>query len=125
VKYLSPEQVLFIHSRIIEMTGGAQGVLDVGLLLSAVSRARATFEGRDLYPDIFHKTAALMEYLARNHPFVDGNKRTAIASAGISLGLNGKNLTAGQKELERFTLAVATGKTALDHAATWFKKYAL
>jgi death on curing protein len=125
VKYLSPEQVLFIHSRIIEMTGGAQGVLDVGLLLSAVSRARATFEGRDLYPDIFHKTAALMESLARNHPFVDSNKRTAIASAGIFLGLNGKNLTAGQKELERFTLAVATGKTALDHAVTWFKKYAL
>ncbi len=51
-----------------------------------------------------------MESLARNRPFVDGNKRTAIASAGVFLGLNGKNLTAGQKELERFTLSVATAR---------------
>jgi death-on-curing protein len=124
VKYLSAEQVLFIHSRIIDTTGGAHGVLDAGLLLSAVSRARATFEGRDLYPDIFHKAAALMESLSRNHPFIDGNKRTAITSAGVFLGLNGHNLKAAQKELERFTLSLATGEASFDSAVAWFRKHA-
>ncbi|MEJ2683000.1 MAG: type II toxin-antitoxin system death-on-curing family toxin [Candidatus Sulfobium sp.] len=125
MKYLSPEQVLFIHSRIIDETGGAHGVLNIDLLRSAVARPRATFAGKNLYPDIFHKAAALMESLARNHPFVDGNKRTAITSAGIFLALDSRNLTAGQKELERFTLSVATGRTALDHAVTWFRRHAL
>lgn len=124
MKYLSPEQVLFIHSRTIDETGGAHGVLNIGLLRSAVARPRATFAGKNLYPDIFHKTAALMESLARNHPFVDGNKRTAITSAGLFLGLNGHNLKAGQRELERFTLSVATGRTAFDHAVAWFKRHA-
>jgi death-on-curing protein len=125
VKYLSAEQVLFIHSRIIDRTGGAHGILDVGLLRSAVSRARATFGGRELYPDIFHKAAALMESLARNHPFVDGNKRTAITSAGVFLGLNGYALNAGQKELERFALSLATGEASFDSAVAWFRKHAL
>lgn len=123
MKHLAPEQVLFIHSRIIDATGGAHGILDIGLLRSAVSRPLATFGAKDLYPDIFHKAAALMESLARNHPFIDGNKRTAITSAGVFLGLNGHHLIAGQKELERFTLSVATGKASIDYAAAWFKKH--
>ena len=122
MKYIWPEQVLFIHSRIIDETGGAHGILNIDLLRSAVARPRATFAGKNLYPDIFHKAAALMESLARNHPFIDGNKRTAITSAGIFLALNGHDLTAGQKELEGFALSVATGKTSFDHAAAWFKK---
>jgi death-on-curing protein len=124
VKYLSAEQVLFIHSRIINATGGAHGVLDVGLLRSAVSRPMATFEGKDLYPDIFRKAAALMESLARNHPFVDGNKRTAITSAGVFLSLNGHDLKAGQKELENFALSVATGELSLGRSAAWFTRHA-
>ncbi len=124
MKYLSAEQVLFIHSRIIDTTGGAHGVLDIGLLRSAVSRAMATFEGRDLYPDVFHKAAALMQSLARNHPFVDGNKRTAITSAGVFLSRNGCRLNAGQKELEKFTLSVATGKASFDSTVAWLRKHA-
>ena len=118
---LTAEQVLFIHSRLIDSTGGAHGVRDTGMLKSAVARPEATFEGKDLYPDNFHKTAALMESLARNHPFIDGNKRTAITSAGIFLQLNVHILTASQKDLEKFTLRVATGKVSLQAAAKWFK----
>jgi death-on-curing protein len=124
VKYLSAEQVLFIHSRIIDATGGAHGILDIVLLRSAVSPPAATFEGKDLYPDVFHKAAALMESLARNHPFVDGNKRTAIAAAGVFLGMNGHDLRVGQKELERFALSVATGEASFGYSAEWFKKHA-
>jgi death-on-curing protein len=125
VKYLSPEQVLFIHSRIIDTTGGSHGIRDIGLLQSSVSRPKATFDGKDLYPDVFRKAAALMESLARDHPFIDGNKRTAITSTAIFLGMNGYRLETTQKELERFTLSVAVGRVQFDDIAAWFNKFTL
>ena len=123
MKYLTAEQVLFIHSRLIDETGGSHGIRDLGLLQSAVSRPMATFGGEDLYPDIFQKAAALMESLIKNHPFIDGNKRTAISSTGLFLRINGYNLETSQKELEDFTLDMATGKVSLNDAAKWFKQY--
>jgi death-on-curing protein len=121
VKYLSPEQVLFIHSRLIDTTGGGHGIPDIGLFQSAVARSQATFEGKDLCPDVFRKAAALMESLAGNHPFVDGNKRTAIAAAAVFLGMTGYGLDTTQEELERFTLSVAVGKVRFDDITAWFK----
>src|SRR5688572_20333207 len=82
VKYLSPQQVLAIHDQMIKRFGGSSGIRDVGLLESAVARPKATFDGNDLYPSIFQKAAALLQSLLKNHPFVDGNKRTALTSAG-------------------------------------------
>ncbi len=120
MRYLTAEQVLFIHARLITETGGLHGVRDVGLLSSAVERPRATFTGKDLYPGLFRKAAALMESLIGNHPFLDGNKRTAIAAAGILLLLNGYQLTASQKELETFTLEMALKKRDVRDAAEWF-----
>lgn len=78
MKYLTVEQVLFIHARLVSEISGTHGVRDLGLLESAVARPQATFEGNDLYSDIFSKAAALMESLIGNHPFVDGNKRTGM-----------------------------------------------
>ena len=123
MKYLTAEQVLFIHSRLIDETGGSHGIRDLGLLQSAVSRPMATFGGEDLYPDIFQKAAALMESLIKNHPFIDGNKRTAISSTGLFLRINGYSLETSQKELEDFTLNMATGKASVTDAAKWFKQY--
>lgn len=122
MKYLTPEQILFIHSRLIDTTGGSHGIRDVGLLESAAARPMATFGGKDLYPDIFHKTAALMESLAKNHPFIDGNKRTAITSAGLFLRMNGHSLEASQKELEHFAIAMAQSKIVFAEAVEWFEK---
>ncbi|MBI5203442.1 MAG: type II toxin-antitoxin system death-on-curing family toxin [Nitrospirae bacterium] len=123
MKYLTAEQVLFIHSRLIDETGGSHGIRDLGLLQSAVSRPMATFGGEDLYPDIFQKAAALMESLIKNHPFIDGNKRIAISSTGLFLRINGYSLETSQEELEDFTLKMATGKASLDDAVKWFKQY--
>ena len=125
MKYLTEEQVLFIHSRLIDETGGVHGVRDLGLLQSAISRPKATFGSEDLYPDICHKAAALMESLIKNHPFIDGNKRTAITSAGIFLQINGHYLKITQNELELFTIKVATGKISFEIAVEWFEKYFL
>lgn len=123
MRYLTAGQILFIHSRLIDVTGGSHGIRDIGLLQSAVSRPKATFGGKDLYPDIFHKAAAFMESLIKNHPFIDGNKRTAITSAGIFLQINGYHLETAQRELELFTLSVVTSKTSLEDAVKWFNKY--
>lgn len=123
MKYLTAEQVLFIHARMIDETGGAHGVRDIGLLQSAVGRPRVTFGGSDLYPDIFRKTAALPESLARNQPFIDGNKRTAIASAILFLSINGFRLETGQKELVRFAIDLAVGNVTPNEAAAWFRKH--
>ena len=123
MKHLSAEQVLFIHSRIVDETGGSHGIIDLGLLESAVARPRATFRGKDLYPTLFHKAAALMESLIKSHPFVDGNKRTAITSAGIFLQMNGHMLQASQREVVDFTMALATKKAEFEHVVEWFMKH--
>jgi death-on-curing protein len=123
VRYLSAEQVLFIHARLVTETGGLHGVRDVGLLKSAVERPRATFDEKDLYRDLFHKAAALMESLIGNHPFLDGNKRTAISATGLFLMLNKYELTVSQKELETFALDMALKKRDVQDAAAWFRRY--
>jgi death-on-curing protein len=120
--YLTPEQVLFIHSRLVTETGGSHGVRDLGLLESAVARPRATFDGQELYPDLFTKTAALMDSLINNHPFLDGNKRTGITAAGLFLLINGWKLSASSQALETITLQVASEGMEVTALAGWLRK---
>jgi len=124
-RYLTPEQVLFLHSRLISETGGAQGVRDLGLLLSVLGRPRSSFKNANLYPDIFSKTGALMDSLVRNHPFVDDNKRTAIAVAGIFLRFNEWKLEVDNQEMVSFTLACAQSRLSFAEIADWFRDHSL
>ena len=117
--YLTAEQVLFLHARLIEDTGGEHGVRDVNLLLSALGRPLASYGGEDLYPGLFFKAAALADSLIRNHPFVDGNKRTGIAAAGLFLVRNGLHLMASNSELETFTIAIAQSQKTIEEIANW------
>ncbi len=80
MKCLTTHQVLFLHGRLIDTTGGSHGLRDLAFLESAVNRPRATAVGKDLYPALFSKAAALMQSLVLN-----GNKMTAIASAALFL----------------------------------------
>ena len=119
--YLTPEQVLFIHARLISETGGEHGILDLGHLLSAVERPKVTFDQEELYPDLFSKTAALFDSLIRNHPFLDGNKRTAITAAGLFLVQNGYRLSASNEEVVDFALACAQAQLSLEEIKDWFE----
>jgi death-on-curing protein len=123
MNYLTAEQVLFLHARLIEETGGSHGVRDVALLESAVARPRATFDEVELYPDLFYKAAALMDSLIRNHPFIDGNKRTGIAAAALFLRQNGRCLTAANSELEAFTLYVTESRPDVSEIAVWLETH--
>lgn len=122
-QYLTPEQVLFLHSRLVAETGGGQGIRDLGMLLSALGRPQATFDEKDLYPDLFSKAAALMDSLVRNHPFMDGNKRTAITAAALFLRFNGYRLVVENAEMVRFVLACAQSQRSLDEIVDWFRQY--
>lgn len=121
--YLTAEQTLFLHSRLIQETGGMHGVRDLSMLLSALGRPMASFENQDLYGDIFSKAAALMDSLIRNHPFVDGNKRTAITAAGLFLHLNGYRMTVENDEMATFTLACAQSQVPADRISGWFQHH--
>ena len=123
IRYLLPEQVLFIHSRLIQSTGGAHGILDLSMLLSALGRPQATFDGNDLYGDLFSKATSLMDSLIRDHPFVDGNKRTAIAAAALFMQLNGYSLVVANEEMARFTLACAQSKVTLEEISAWMRQF--
>lgn len=122
-QYLTPEQVLFLHSRLIDETRGSHGIRDLGMLLSALGRPQATYQKKDLYPDLFMIAAALMDSLVRNHPFMDGNKRTAITSTAMFLLINGFRLEVENNEMVRFSLACAQSQLPLVQLATWFRKY--
>jgi len=121
--YLTPEQVLFLHSRLIAETGGGHGIRDLGMLLSALGRPQATFDEKDLYPDLLVKATVLMDSLVRNHPFVDGNRRTAITAVGIFLRINGFRLVVDNNEMVWFTLACAQSQPSLDEITDWFRQY--
>lgn len=113
--------MLFIHDQLVKRFGGSMGVRDLGLLESALARPQATFDGKDLYPDIFDKAASLMHSLLKNHPFIDGNKRTALASAGIFFKLNGYNLENKHKDELQFALNVENESITLEEIALWLK----
>lgn len=121
MEYLTPAEVLLLHARLIQHTGGSGGVRDMSLLESALARPQATFAQDDLYPDLWSKAAALMHSLIRNHPFVDGNKRTALAATGIFLELNGYALTASNEAVLEFVRQVAVGGMELAAMAAWLE----
>ncbi len=122
MKYLSPQQILAIHDQLVRRFGGSLGLRDIGLLESGAARPQASFDGQYLYSTIFEMAAALLHSLLKNHPFVDGNKRTALTSTGIFLKLNGYKLVNKHKEELEFALQVENESISLKEIAEWLQK---
>lgn len=122
VRYLTLEEVLFFHSAAISEYGGTHGIRDLTVIQSAVMRPRQAFRGRELYPDVWLKSAALFHSLAMNHGFVDGNKRVALISMSVFLKHNGWKLTASTDALFDFVLQVVNDHLKVDKIAQWFKR---
>ena len=121
MKYLSAEDILAVHDRVIEETGGSLGVREHGLLRSIAERPKAAFGGVEQFPDVFTKAAAYLEAIATYHVFIDGNKRTALSVAGVFLALNGYTTTFPVEESEDFMLAAAQRQHSLEEVAIWLK----
>lgn len=123
IQYLIPEQVLFIHSRLIRETGGEPGLRDLSVLLTALARPQTKTNGADLYPGVLQKAATQFDSLIKNRAFVDGNKRVAITTAGFFLRLNGQQLVVKNAEMVRFATICARSQTSLDYAIAWLWQY--
>lgn len=122
IVYLHLNQIVALHERLVAVFGGATGLRQRGGLEAAIARPAATFGGDELYADLSAKAAALMHSLAMNHPFVDGNKRVALAGAQLMLMANGARLLATQDELEQLALATARGELDAEAFAVWFRQ---
>ena len=116
---LTKEQVISIHSSLIEATGGTDGVRDIGLLESALETPFQTFDGKDLYPALIQKAARLGHSLVSNHPFVDGNKRIGIHTMLVFLAVNGVEIECTQKELIDIGLSLADGTMDAEKLLIW------
>lgn len=121
-RYLSTEQLLWLHRRLLHTFGGGSGLRDHGGLESATARPQATFGGEDLYPDVAAKAAALMHSLVMNHPFVDGNKRVGAMAAELFLAVNGHRLEASDDALLALTLSVSRGELSAEALAIWIRQ---
>lgn len=123
LKFLTVTRVLAIHDQMVKRFGGMGGLRDLGLVESAVARPQSTFDGEYLYKNIFDQAAALLQSLLKNHPFVDGNKRTALTSAAIFLKQNGVNLKNSHKEEVEFAVRVDNKNLTLEEISEWLKNH--
>jgi len=125
MRYLTLNEVLELHHRLIELFGGAAGIRDLRALESALAQPRLTFGGEELYPTIAEKAASLGFSLIKNHPFVDGNKRVGHAAMETYLVLNGYEIDASADEQEQVVLQLAAGELGRGQFADWLRAHIL
>ncbi len=123
MRYLTVNEVLETYSRVVQQSGGAIGILDLGALESAVAQPRMTFSGEELYPTIVEKASALGYSLIQNHPFIDGNKRTGHAAMEMFLVLNGYEISATVNEQAEIILQVASGEMGREAFTDWLHSH--
>ena len=117
ITFLTLVEVVEIHSDQIQHYGGSEGIRDMNLLSSAVAMPYASFSGMFFYSDLYEMAAAYAFHICQNHPFVDGNKRTALASTLIFLELNGVSVSGSQGKLYEAVVSLASGNvTKVDFA---------
>ena len=116
---LSKTQVIMLHQRLIQETGGSDGIRDECLLDSALSNPFQSFGGFELYPNIQEKAAQLCFGIVKNHPMVDGNKRLGAHVMLVFMALNGYELSYTQQELSNIILDLAASKIGHDDLLKW------
>lgn len=116
--YIRVDDILFIHADQLQRYGGGEGVRDPGLLEAALFRPQTGY-----YPTLIDEAAALWESLSQNHPFVDGNKRTAFAATYVFLAINGLEITAADDHAQEFILGLyRTASVTYPNLRDWLSK---
>src|SRR5690606_8358256 len=108
-----------IHDILIDKFGGAKGIREKGLLESSINRPFQTFDGQELYPSSVDKAAAIFESIITNHPFIDGNKRTAYVLMRLMLKNHNIDINLGQNDKYDFVIKAASGQLTFDQIKTW------
>ena len=123
MKRLSKEQILMLHSQLIEEYGGSDGVRDYNLLDSALENPFQSFGGEELYPTLQAKAARLGYGLIKNHCMIDGNKRIGTHAMLVFLAINGIELDYTQKEFYETILAIADGSLEYEDLLKWILEH--
>ncbi len=122
MRYLELDEVLQIHEWAVRRYGGGSSELaDLGRLESVLATPQQTMFGKDLYPDVASKAAILVYLIIKDHPFVDGNKRTGVLCLSRFLNVNGFDLLASEDELYQITLDTASSAIDKDAISAWIK----
>ncbi|WP_448518432.1 type II toxin-antitoxin system death-on-curing family toxin [Rhodoflexus sp.] len=116
------QELIEIHQLLIREFGGLQGVRDENGLKSAIERPFSGFGNTEFYPSPEEKAGAILESIVKNHPFIDGNKRTGYVLMRLLLMNAGKDIAATQDEKYEFVIAVAAGKLDFQQIVTWIKQ---
>ena len=123
MKRLSKEQILTLHSQLIEEFGGSEGIRDYNLLDSAIESPFQTFGGEELYPTLQAKAARLGYGLIKNHCMIDGNKRIGAHAMLVFLAINGIEVDYTQKELYGVILAIAARDLDYEDLLKWILEH--
>jgi len=125
VRYLTVDEIFAIHDRVIREYGGSPELVNLGHLEATLAAPRQTMFSEELYPDVFSKAAILFYLLIKNHPFLDGNKRTAFLALMRFLNINGYTLSATNDELYQFTIDVASSILTKEEVEMWIRGKAI
>lgn len=117
------EHVLDLHRISIDLYGGSLGIRDEGYLQSALERPFSTFGGEDLYTTAFQKAAAILESILKNHPFIDGNKRTGFFACGSILMSYNWRIITNNTEAYDFVIKVASTHMEFDEIVSWLQDH--
>lgn len=123
IKFLGKKTILVFHQDQIETYGGSPGIRDEGLLDSALAQPQASFDGEYVHENIFEMAAAYGFHICKNHPFYDGNKRTALIAMYTFLYVNGYQLKADKKSLYAVVMDLANGKVEKKELAAYLTKH--
>ena len=123
MRYLTVSEVIELYRQVMETSGGTVGIISLESLESAVAQPRTTFGGKELYPTIIEKAAALGFSLVMNHAFVDGNKRIGHYAMETFLVVNSYELDTTVDEQESIILQLASGKLSRDDFTDWIREH--
>ncbi len=123
MRRLPVEEIIYLHSDLVRATGGSDGIRDEGLLESAINAPFQSFGGYDVYPTIYEKAARLGFGLARNHAFIDGNKRIAAHAMLVFLSINGINIDCTEFELFSEFYKLAASEVTFEDLVSWIIKH--
>lgn len=124
IRFLEKSTLLVFHEDHLRLYGGKKGIRDHGLLDSALAQAQASFDGDYVHPNLFHMAAAYGYHLCQNHPFIDGNKRTALVAMYLFLHVNGYRIKADNKSLFAIMIDVASGVVGKQELADYLAEHA-
>ncbi len=123
LRYPTGEEILAIHARIIDATGGIHGVLDKSLLASLIKKPQLSLAGKEQFPGIWVKAAVYLDSFARYQVFADGNKRTGAAAASRFLYINGRRFHPSNNLVRDYVLKVASKRKSIKNIARWIRQH--